>query len=104
LSDESMPGAGGDAASANFRLSATLPESPAGPQGVSANFRLNMDLVPTAFLPDDTTPPVLAVTPQVLYVGHDRALIEWQTNEPEGVPFPAGTATLPPGIDAVETD
>jgi hypothetical protein len=77
-----MPGAGGDAASANFRLSATLPESPAGPQGVSANFRLNMDLVPAAFLPDDTTPPVLTVTPQVLYISHDRALIEWQTNEP----------------------
>lgn len=79
--EESSPRGGGEAFSSNFRLSGTFPESAAGPIGVSANFRLSTDLVPDKFEPDDKIPPVITAGPTVIYVGHDRALIEWQTDE-----------------------
>lgn len=79
--EETTPRGGGDAASANFRLAGTFPQSAAGPLATSTNFRLDTDLVPDKFLPDDLIPPVITAAPTVIYLGHNRALVEWQTDE-----------------------
>src|SRR5688572_16600540 len=81
LSEDSTPGAAGNAASPNFRLVAAVPDSPVGATGVSANFRLEMELVPESYLPDDLTAPVIVGAPAVIYIGSDRALVEWTTDE-----------------------
>jgi hypothetical protein len=81
LDEETTPAGSGASFSANYHLAAVLHESPSGPEAVSTNFRLNTDLIPDTFEPVDTTPPVITAGPVVLYVGHDRALIEWETDE-----------------------
>ncbi|MBX3475651.1 MAG: putative Ig domain-containing protein [Planctomycetes bacterium] len=81
LEAASSPGAAGNAFSTNFRLIGAVPESVAGAVGVSTNYRLNMDLIPDSYLPDDLIPPVITAGPTVVYTGHDRALIEWTTDE-----------------------
>lgn len=81
LDEESTPGAAGQAFSANYHQAGMVPESPTGPEAVSVNYRLNTDLVPSDFEPVDTDPPIITSPPVTLYVGHDRAIIQWETDE-----------------------
>lgn len=81
LEQQSRPQAAGQSSSANFGLAGMSPQSPAGADMVSANFRVETVLVPDTYDPIDTTAPVITGGPTVTYLGDDRALVEWQTDE-----------------------
>jgi MYXO-CTERM domain-containing protein len=80
LDQASTPTGGGDAFSANYHVTAMVPESPAGPRAESTNYHLNTDIIPETFGPVTTVPPVITAGPDVIYISDDRALIEWETD------------------------
>ncbi|MCC6573869.1 MAG: fibronectin type III domain-containing protein [Planctomycetes bacterium] len=81
LIEESSPASSGNSYSTNFKLMAMIDGGAVGTTAASTNYRVDLEFIPIDFLPDDLINPVITAGPTVIYVGSDRALIEWTTDE-----------------------